>query len=53
MRMLYEEPLENLTKQELIRKNEDVMNVFIGVLIGSKITTDRIKSLIEETQTKK
>jgi len=45
--MLYTEPLECMTKEELIKKHEDVMNTFIGVLIGARMTTDRIKSLIE------
>lgn len=46
--MLVDKPIEQMSKEELAKKYEDLLNTFIGVLIGSAMTTDKIKELLKK-----
>lgn len=48
VKMLYSKPLSELSRPELEKRYEDLMNTFIGVLIGSAMTTSEIKELLKK-----
>jgi len=53
MKMMLDKPIEEYPIDELRQKYEDLLNVMIGIIVGSSLSTERMKKLIKEVTSQK